>query len=1558
MKLNTKTSLKTFGLFAALLLSGYAATAQCYISTTGPLCVGEPIGFNCNTTGGSNFMWDFNSQGTSTIGCNPAFIFSTPGNKVISFTMKLANGQTCSSSLTILVKAKPVIRVTRISNFRQCFKNNSFCFRDSSTAATGDSICKTTIQIDDGTPYVFYGKGPRTFCHSFQDPAGGTYGMTVKVETCSGCVTITRVNGIAKVDPSLQLSFSSLQPKRCDSVLLCVTNNSKVSLDSIQSFSWDWGDSTVTNGNKNTPSLWKTQVCHWFKTQGPRNGEFDTKLTVTNNFGCTEEFTFNFSAMNVLNQPVILADFDSVCSSNAEISFRLKDGPIVGAANPLFTFEQPFIPANISRNWTGKHKFMGPGVYKINFSYTHTIPGCGRTIYDTILVIGPQSIIEGPASAGMNFIADSLRYQCVIQDTVRFGNFSKFYHNDPNMTDDDSTYTDLTGFNKPLGHKFSGTGNQVSLKANPQNRGNSHVNRMWDFDDDYCEKCTTDINKGINMNKNCRYSKDSLPQHWYTPWDEIYLKKFSSKPEYVSRYDVDSGLFYQRNLWSDDTVAIIRDTILYYGDNPTAIKAKDSVVYNTITKKVKGPKEIRGISRTDFKYVTTFRLEAGDTVYTDKNDGLPPNRWIGPRYLTLLPGYSLDIKNKTDKALYHIWIEFYQDTISRHLLESSHKVWKLERVKGFKVGDSVNAAAHRQKFYSGSKVRCFNVKLTHKDVVHPMACASEVTATLSLQPPSAKKLRKSGVQCLGGDQGTYGITFILDETKPGCSRTWAEINFDTAKDKNAWVKAIGKNLGPGAISAGGLPPVNPPYGVPLSGYNGLAPNRFSTQYTSKMIKDTFNGYVNVGLIIGNGIWSNGSYPQMCQDTVYYEKFAKFPMLDNRFRIVKPKEGNKFNNDYTHICRKDTLSLSTMGWNRSNMLDIKTASWSLTSANVGKYYDKYHVLSVDETYNRFVSVHPDTTYLVDKLTVLKRSSFGGKIDTMEKQEIRIAKITQWHTEADISNVYEQVKMILDAAKVDISELSPSQLAKLVWNGKGIIGKPYTNSRGIIDTTGFGKLIIFTTIADQKQTLHYRDTSLLPINKTKGADGKTYNAYSLVPQYTGVYTANFELNKNTPGTCPKVKGAGKKVIVGFYGLSDFTDTIICHGQQVNTHLEFRYFEVYPEITFRLLDPVDYWANRIQEAGNVNREGYTRTDLSKADDDKTKPLTIFGAFPYMISGLANKPNRILQLGGLTGGIYYDKDTGDMYIIRTAASDSFGCPDTLTQEIFTTAARAKFRLKQTPVQCNTVVEFFDSSYVIDAHKVKYGIASDRIIKWTLSWHDMSIPVTQTFFDFMPNGIKYEFKNPGRYIITLKVESELGCVKSDTVLIHIPGPIALFDTLIKRKYCIGEKVNFKNLSRYQRKDSSEWVWSFGDGIYDKQFDTITSSNDTMSHRYQQAGTYNVFLNEFYKKNIGTSCKVTFPDTSNGWDPLFTLEVIDCDTTGINHHVFVKDVKMYPNPAHNRLTITSKEKIEIIITDAMGKTIRTFMNEGEQTIDLKNLSPGLYIVTTGNRQMIGKLIVE
>jgi hypothetical protein len=299
--------------------------------------------------------------------------------------------------------------------------------------------------------------------------------------------------------------------------------------------------------------------------------------------------------------------------------------------------------------------------------------------------------------------------------------------------------------------------------------------------------------------------------------------------------------------------------------------------------------------------------------------------------------------------------------------------------------------------------------------------------------------------------------------------------------------------------------------------------------------------------------------------------------------------------------------------------------------------------------------------MDYLQVVKYE-IKDQIRTIDSVHIPIAKINAWHQEADVSEVFNEFKLRCASYGLDLYQMSKAEIAHYIWNGVGTIGKAYTNSRGFIDTTGIGSKIIFNTVVDNKTTLHFKDTSLLPLDKTMSWNNKQSNAYNFKVKDNGLYRAYIQVVSQNPKHCTSEILSAKKIIVGFYGEMNYSDTIICHGQLITASPQFRYFEVFPETTFRMTDPVDYWRSRISEAGNANREGYTRHDLNK-DDDGTNVRSTFGGWPYSVTGLDNAPQQQLIIGGGTGSTYYNKDTGAAYLIRTAVSDSSGCYDTIPQ-------------------------------------------------------------------------------------------------------------------------------------------------------------------------------------------------------------------------------------------------------------------------------------------------------
>lgn len=1536
-------------LILLFLFFGEQLYAQCSISYQGATCVGSPIIFSCNSVGSSNFNWNFNNEGTNTLRCDPIFTFATPGTKSVTLSLTQANGTTCNAQLTLKIEESPVIKSSALSQITQCFANNSYCFKDSSTV-NGSSICSRIYLFDDGSTYTFSGDSTISFCHTFNDPEGGNFGLTIKLTSCNGCTSLKRYDLIAKVRPSPKLQFNSGAPKACDSLTLYVTNNTVYPLDSFQSFEWDWGDGTKTQGNKANPLNWGMWVSHKYKSQGPNNGFFDVKLSATDNNGCSSSFTFKNAAAVINTNVSIVSSKDSVCISDSEITFKIKEGAVPMTANALFIYEMPPVPANITRAWEGSHKFSKPGPHIIHFSFTSVLPGCGRTIYDTILVVGPKARITNGYAPNMDLNG---YFQCMATDSVKFSNLSLYYHNDKNMIDDDSVLIQNKGFNAPLVHVFD-LNNRTSVNPTHLDRNSEHVLTYWDFDDEYCEKCTSDIKNKVNINRNCRYSKDEFPTHKYTEWTDIYTRHYSSKPLVIPYYNADSGYVSNKLLWASDSFSIARDTIVYYAENAWGVQSKDSAIFNGLNKYPMRFSSVSGPSLEECNSTTVVYIKAGNTAYINPNNGNPAQLFNGPRYITATPGQSIVLSSNLDTLHFVYIMETRQDTVAKHL-SGNMKVVKSYPNPNYSSGDSIQANIHRQRFFSGKQVRCMNVSLSLKDTSHPLACSSSDLFKLSIGQPNPVNLRKTGVQCIDEFNANYGITFLLDEIKPGCGSTWTLINPNVQLSPNNWLTAIGPNLSSGTIPTGPLPAdVNKPF-LAFPG-SSLPGNMFSIRYDSADIKQV-NGLIDVGLVVGNGFHSGGIYPEACQDTVYFENFARFPILEPGLNVVS----GKFVNDVYSSCKMEPIVITPKPMHSSVMKDIGSISYSFTDKNSGKFHNENYSYQIEESYHRFQKVMNDSTVLMDYLKIVK-SENHDTFKILSTQYIPIARITKWHAEADVNEVLETFKSRLEAYGYNISDFNETELAGLIWNGKGVIGKAYTGSRGLVDTTGIGDKIKIQLVADQKTVLHYRDTSILPIETHLNNINQSVSSYAFTPRQNGFYLIEMKLNSNLDNFCPR--RVYKKAVVGFYMEMNYEDTIICPGQRVVCSPNFRYYNPYPDLAATgcptnnpfLLDCIDYWRLRIQETGNPSREGYTRHDLN-IDDDGTDSKSIFGGWPYSVTGLDNAPNNKLELGHHLG-IYYNQDTGKTYVIRTAASDSMGCRDTFVQNIHVISARTKIKLSQEQPSCASIFTLQDSSYFQDPIALKTGKPAMKFVKRIVEWGDLSTPLI--LYNDLQSDVKHSYSRRGLYKIIQTFETDLGCSYTDSTVIYLPGPVPFYDTFVKLNYCKGDTVVYDNLTQYSPNDSCMWIWEFGDGKYASQIQTLNSSNNPIRHIYDLPGEFKPKLYVYYNiqlQNNKIRCVDQYPNP-NMYDNIFRLRVINCDSTDLDNINKQSGIDMFPNPASQYVSFKSDTPVELEIYNSLGQIVGRLIVNDTSEFDLRHLVPGIYLVKTIDQQYVGKLLIE
>lgn len=1505
--------------FLLIALITFVATpqnvqAQCTPTASGAECEGNPIQFFGNPAA-SNHNWTFDALGTSTQ-VSPSFVFNTPGTYKITYECTI-NGVPCKGTLTITIKARPKINVKLLNQFQQCFEGNSMCFVDSSKSGqVGGCIKKIVYLFNDADRIeVLNPTFPRTFCKTYLNPLGGNVELTVEVEDCNGCISKTTYPAIGFIFAKMDVKFSSNKPIKCDSAKVTVTNLTGIKLSDIDSFAWDWGDGTF-DINKN----WNNPVYHTYKKAGTFNG----KLFVKSKFGCKESFTFNSTAVVYKAEGIILANRDSSCNSDPCFDFRLKDGPIAGATSFLWNFgDDPMDQQNYNdKTWSPTRCFTtGPRAFLVKLDYKH--PVCGnRTIYDTVLTIGPVSTIEIPPQGIL--IKENHRYQCVIRDTVQFTNASTFYHNDKNMSDDDSTFKKNWGDDR-LGHKWwVNPFDQFKGNAMPnQKRLRYYAERLWNFGDDYAAKCTTDVVKNRNVGINCQYSMDTLPKHWYTPWDDVYFDDASIRPATLSVfYDVDRRCTTKR-VWASDSNYIIEDTIALLPNQADSITKGTTGTWSGFSKHVYPDHIVNGPGERYFTYPGWIYLNAGDSAYVSGFDYSNQVLHTGPKRIQLNYKDLVVLKSKTDKFTYILDTFVKRDTVAKDfILEQIAKNKKFHIVGKFKQnvppGDTVSYSIHYRKFYEKT-VKCYTVRLKHTDTFHPLRCESEATVQLALRPPSAKRMRKESIECFGSINPQYGITFILTDTKPGCTQNWTEINYDSFCGRNNWVKMVG-GLFPGNRPQAPMPVM--PYAI-----SGQFPTRFSKTYTSSMVcaKD---GCITVGLIVGNGFKPGVPPPNNkpeCIDTIWYNKFACFPLQDPNFKIITPL---KQANGAYKACRNDQIIYQLSDNNKTNAYDVENISWSLYTGNAGPNFDKYYRLAVNDLYKRYV-YKPGTNnkelmnYLIRTKTIIAPGGTSEVI--LSKDSIVTAEIYEWDTIADFTKAFDQIKKEVDKLGFDIYELSGSTVYKMIWNKKGSIGNPATGSRGCIDTTGYGSLIVFKVQPrpGKSKILNFRDTSIRPFDSAFFGGKWIQNVVEFRPQYAGYYI--LELAMSGKGC---VQQKGERMTVGFYNKVTLSDSIICNKSPITASTEFRYFSIFPEID-GLKDPVDWWKNRQGQAGQKNREGFVRWDWSKADDNIAQPLTIFGGFPYGATGLGP-----ISIGtGIPGALYYSNP--GIYTLRVTTADSFGCKDTIPKTIYVTKVIADFALDVNRPYCKTIIKFNDSAKVIDP--CLPGRQCDRIIEWWIDWGDGK---KQAFFresaGGYPNSVGHDYTRNGTFTITYAVKTYLGCKDTIKKQIVISGPIPAFDTanLGRRNICINDSLQFDNESIFPS-PASQWFWDFGDGTVPLSI----KSKSSVSHTFKKAGTFNIFLRQFDSiSGTGKYCDAVYPDTTDGGQAIYTITVHP-----------VREVNAIANP----LRICPGDSISLISRSDTGyETFNWKFNNPSDVVSTTDTLLRYRLISPGTHQII------
>ncbi|PCJ64620.1 MAG: hypothetical protein COA58_12850 [Bacteroidetes bacterium] len=1649
----TKSRLMQFAASLVLVLSSFLSYAQCAPKiilpdgsavTTGVFCEGQQVKFEALSPGFTTTIdWDFDFAGDGSNVQKPTYSYSTAGNYTVTFKGTGAGG-TCTETLTVIVKPSPNIRLERINDTIQCFRNNSFCFRDTSNAPDG-LIVRQTYLFSNGDKIIYnnpthYGTDQHidtTFCITITDPTGGFFDLVIESEDSSGCVSKLIYTDYLFIHPELGIKFLNQTPAPnpgCDSTLGIYKNVSTVPLADVDSFTWSFGDGQFEYGNATTNTDW------WLGPNGDGviehmyrdHGSFDGILAVTA-YGCTDIFTFKTAVANIVMSPKILSSPNPACTPDNPITFTVQDLPSTpGIDGFLWNFgDPPSGPANTNfRILSGVTKSYGPGPWMISL---RLLAGpCDVTIYDTVQLIGPGSTIE----VAFDRVAQDETYQCLITDSVQMVNNSSFYQNDFNTEDEDSTVfyysktfdyelDNTTGFYKffcrtweerprgnflvdeeefspgatlvkdgytvswdatkdslkvvfggnttyhkityltnisgnsyrfgvngrkrfvfnytpPVGSGGVGIGDQTAIDPDYIEKGyNPNVWRIWTMGDQFAPQCTTDSRPWMNKNVgiNCNWSIDSVPIHWYTPWDELY-ERFQDGQNYTAPYQ-DLRLFkpdrscYVVNIYPSNPMIVPGDTVLtipldssytYLGVNiPAGVTYPKERLGNWIVRRPMstfyGTEVYWDAARDTFVAVTNL----SDTTYHNENwlgrnnpkNGNGTTTWTvtfhemdfyipagvtittkilpapggggagvgtittytGPANVTLAENEQF-VVSAGDSIIPQITIKAEApDTTAA--TASTYPVKEIQfgvEVTVLKSKVFVDAARHRAEWFKENAV-CFNIELWQKDTIHPLMCESTGTKSLALTPPNAEGLEwVFGTPCpYRAGLDPYVLGFDISNTKPGCTQQWFAVNLDTfsfpVNQSSSWT----------VYNAGLLAPPAPgspiPFALPYNIVGNLG-TQFVKGYTAGEIGDPYArnpfGSFALGLIIGNGTPDPMGGPPECLDTVIYDQvFSIFPIAAD-FTIIEPA-GVPFicpgGTAYFKINREIQDNISSMRW-----------SWGYPGANVSPgpelagYVEQfiYH-----EEYTGPVAGRNDAGITYNGEDWLYNYVIRQELNDITGNKILDTIVTsihkEWQVLANTQNADDVIIAIFEALGLNYNRLPAEDIPLYLGDG----------TFGCIDTSGFGNLFQFDTVTyseykdwgvfvengvryrtDSTTTpwdtievalvLHFRDSSLMGYDtliKDTSGNGQMdtlTGLYKYTYRYPEVITpddcfpdAKEIVYRNASGpmqpslfirsTVGCFDGTAQYLNVGYKTVYDVKNTNICEGLAVELEYYQRYWQLGEEdfLTYPIKD-IPFWQEFDRYTNNI--------ETYEMDWDSTDG--VWDAERSIV------PNHIYT------------DPGK-YTITVVTKDSISCFDTAYMTVFISKLHPFFSLQDNIVNCASIIDFSDSSWIVDAcidtcADGSITPACDSIIKWEWDFGD------GTRKSILENP-SHNFTKGGFFDVELTVWSHLGCKESIIQRIYIPGPqpefefdLAVWNINDTAVICVGDSVTLSNIGQGDVNTPS-FIMNWGDST----FTTPPGIGSLYSHRYTKAGTFELFLiQEDEVPGSGIRCSRIFPDTN------------------------------------------------------------------------------------------------
>lgn len=107
----------------------------------------------------------------------------------------------------------------------------------------------------------------------------------------------------------------------------------------------------------------------------------------------------------------------------------------------------------------------------------------------------------------------------------------------------------------------------------------------------------------------------------------------------------------------------------------------------------------------------------------------------------------------------------------------------------------------------------------------------------------------------------------------------------------------------------------------------------------------------------------------------------------------------------------------------------------------------------------------------------------------------------------------------------------------------------------------------------------------------------------------------------------------------------------------------------------------------------------------------------------------------------------------------------------------------------------------------------------------------------------------------------------------------------------------------------------------------------------------------------GTDFTISYESSDNSTPAYFCIDNIAAENTASAKISEETSIQLYPNPADNFLHLTGiKQECDLVITDISGRTVKLLKNTNSETIDISDLTTGLYFLRIENQGLVKKFM--